>query len=306
MRQRADLLRDVDGGKEVVKCPFRVEAVGGGRPGCCCFWWARGAPTAARPLGCSPAHLAVPHIPRHAGGVEAAVEAATGGAGAGAPTAAEWDDRGELDYTSLGSSPAQKGVQLRKVHTTLVGHVTLIHAHCAPCGASHSSRGVLAAATLLRRSPERERRCGLSCRGASGCWIAVGDLRVTRIRVAFCRGEAWAVATLEPRGWNSRRAPANLQSSLQGTRRRVLFNTIESILFRRHGTRAPPPKRYGKLPTLLEAKLGLDRGGDGGGARLRLRRVGLGFLLCERARVRAWLGLGVGVRVGVRVGVGRG
>ena len=57
-------------------------------------------------LGSSPAHLAVPHIPRHAGGVEAAVEAATGGAGAGAPTAAEWDDRGELDYTSLGSSPA--------------------------------------------------------------------------------------------------------------------------------------------------------------------------------------------------------
>ena len=56
---------------------------------------------------------------------------------------------------------------------------------------------MLAAATLLRRSPERERRCGLSCRGASGCWIAVGDLRVTRIRVAFCRGEAWAVATLE-------------------------------------------------------------------------------------------------------------
>eukprot|EP00964_Phaeocystis_antarctica_P119201 scaffold82943_cov49-Phaeocystis_antarctica.AAC.2 len=30
---------------------------------------------------------------------------------------------------------------------------------------------------------------------------------------------AWAVATLEPREWNSRRAPANLQSSLQGTRR---------------------------------------------------------------------------------------
>ena len=88
-----------------------------------------GAPTAARPLGCSPAHLAVPHIPRHAGGVEAAVEAATGGAGAGAPMAAEWDDRGELDYTSLGSSPAQKCVQLRKVHKTLVGHVTLIHAH---------------------------------------------------------------------------------------------------------------------------------------------------------------------------------
>ena len=26
-----------------------------------------GAPTAARPLGCSPAHLAVPLIPRHAG-----------------------------------------------------------------------------------------------------------------------------------------------------------------------------------------------------------------------------------------------
>ena len=48
-----------------------------------------GALTAARPLGCSPAHLAVPHIPRHAGGVEAAVEAATGGAGAGAPTAAD-------------------------------------------------------------------------------------------------------------------------------------------------------------------------------------------------------------------------
>ena len=69
-----------------------------------------GAPTAARPLGCSPAHLAVPHIPRHAGGVEAAVEAATGGAGAGAPTAAEWDDRGELDYTSSGSSPAQNWV----------------------------------------------------------------------------------------------------------------------------------------------------------------------------------------------------
>ena len=65
-----------------------------------------GAPTAARPSGSSPAHLAVPLIPRHAGGVEAAVEAATGGAGAGAPTAAEWDDRGELDYTSLGSSPA--------------------------------------------------------------------------------------------------------------------------------------------------------------------------------------------------------
>ena len=105
-----------------------------------------GAPTAAEwddkgeldytSLGSSPAHLAVPLIPRHAGGVEAAVEAATGGAGAGAPMAAEWDDRGELDYTSLGSSPAQKGVQLRKVHTTLVGHVT-IHAHCAPCGASH-------------------------------------------------------------------------------------------------------------------------------------------------------------------------
>ena len=45
-----------------------------------------------------------------AGGVEAAVEAATGGVGAGAPTAAEWDDRNELDYTSLGSSPAQNRV----------------------------------------------------------------------------------------------------------------------------------------------------------------------------------------------------
>ena len=42
--------------------------------------------------------------------VEAAVEVATGGVGASAPTAAEWDDRGELDYTSLGSSPAQNSV----------------------------------------------------------------------------------------------------------------------------------------------------------------------------------------------------
>ena len=33
--------------------------------------------------------------------VEVAVEAATGGAGASAPTAAEWDDRGEHDYRVL-------------------------------------------------------------------------------------------------------------------------------------------------------------------------------------------------------------
>ena len=54
-------------------------------------------------LGCSPTHLSVPLIPRHAGGGGgAAVEAATGGAGAGAPAAAEWDDRGEHDYISFG------------------------------------------------------------------------------------------------------------------------------------------------------------------------------------------------------------
>ena len=33
--------------------------------------------------------------------VEVAVEAATGGVGASAPTAAEWDDSGEHDYFSL-------------------------------------------------------------------------------------------------------------------------------------------------------------------------------------------------------------
>ena len=45
------------------------------------------------------------------GGVvaEVAVEAATGGAGGARPsalTAAEWDDRGEHDYTSFGCSPS--------------------------------------------------------------------------------------------------------------------------------------------------------------------------------------------------------
>ena len=97
--------------------------------------------------------------------VEAAVEVTTGGVGASAPTAAEWDDRGEpRDYSAA------------IVVTIFLSVARLRTFRCL------SSRGMLAAATLLRRSPERERRCGLSCRGASGCWIAVGDLRVTRIR----------------------------------------------------------------------------------------------------------------------------
>ena len=48
--------------------------------------------------------------------VEAAVEVATGGVGASAPTAAEWDDRGEHDYTSLGCSPAHLAVPLIPRH----------------------------------------------------------------------------------------------------------------------------------------------------------------------------------------------
>ena len=36
--------------------------------------------------------------------MEAAVEVTTGRAGANAPTAAEWDDRGEHGYISLGCS----------------------------------------------------------------------------------------------------------------------------------------------------------------------------------------------------------
>ena len=48
--------------------------------------------------------------------VEAAVEVATGGVGASAPTAAEWDDRGEHDYISLGCSPAHLAVPLIPRH----------------------------------------------------------------------------------------------------------------------------------------------------------------------------------------------
>ena len=120
-------------------------------------------------FGCSPTHLSVPLIPRHAGGVEAAVEAATGGAGAGAPMAAEWDDRGELDYTSLGSSPAQKCVQLRKVHKTLVGHVTLIHAHAhlaVPLNSPRRAGGGDASAALARA---REALWAELQGGACGC-----------------------------------------------------------------------------------------------------------------------------------------
>eukprot|EP00964_Phaeocystis_antarctica_P022258 scaffold12352_cov63-Phaeocystis_antarctica.AAC.2 len=94
-------------------------------------------------------------------------------------------------------------------------------------------------------------RAVLSCRGgrvAAEPHIAMGDLRFTKKDQAFC---AWrgvgGVATLEPRGWNSRRAPANLQVHYKA---QGVFSTIESILFRRHGTRVPPPKRCGKLPTL--------------------------------------------------------
>ena len=48
--------------------------------------------------------------------VEAAVEVATGGVGASAPTAAEWDDRGEHDYISLGCSPTHLAVPLIPRH----------------------------------------------------------------------------------------------------------------------------------------------------------------------------------------------
>ena len=73
-----------------------------------------------------------------------AVEAATGGAGAGAPAAAEWDDRGEHDIILFGCSPPHLSVPLIPRHA----------------GGGDAS---------LRRSPERERRFGLSCRGACGC-----------------------------------------------------------------------------------------------------------------------------------------
>ena len=43
-----------------------------------------------------------------------------GGAGASAPTAAEWDDRGELNYTSLGSSPTHLAVPLIPRHGAMV------------------------------------------------------------------------------------------------------------------------------------------------------------------------------------------
>ena len=42
--------------------------------------------------------------------------AATGDAGAGASAAAEWDDRGEHDYTSLGCSPTHLAVPLIPRH----------------------------------------------------------------------------------------------------------------------------------------------------------------------------------------------
>ena len=71
-------------------------------------------------------------------------EAATVGAGAGAPAAAEWDDRGEHDVTLFGCSPPHLSVPLIPRHA----------------GGGDAS---------LRRSPERERRFGLSCRGACGC-----------------------------------------------------------------------------------------------------------------------------------------
>ena len=67
-------------------------------------------------LGCSPTHLSVPLIPRHAGGGgEAAVEAATGGAGAGAPAAAEWDDR-HYSFRLLASPPHLHDVPLIPRH----------------------------------------------------------------------------------------------------------------------------------------------------------------------------------------------
>ena len=70
--------------------------------------------------------------------------AATGGAGAGAPAAAEWDDRGEHDIALFGCSPPHLSVPLIPRHA----------------GGGDASQ---------RRSPERERRFGLSCRGACGC-----------------------------------------------------------------------------------------------------------------------------------------
>ena len=127
--------------------------------------------------------------------------------------------------------------------------------------------------------------------------IAMGDLRFTKTRrSAVARRGRWQRWSLEDGILDEPPRIYKVHYKAQG-----VFNTIESILFRRHGTRAPPPKRCGKLPTLLEAKLqGLDRGGDGGGARLRLRRVGLGLLLRAVAPARSRASL-VRIRVGVRV-----
>eukprot|EP00964_Phaeocystis_antarctica_P041123 scaffold23505_cov60-Phaeocystis_antarctica.AAC.2 len=112
----------------------------------------------------------------------------------------------------------------------------------------------------------------------------MGDLRFTKTRrSAVARRGRWQLRTcwsLEDGILDEPPRIYKVHYKAQG-----VFNTI---LFRRHGTRAPPPKRCGKLPTLLEAKLhGLDRGGDGGGARLRLRRVGLGLLLRAAAPARS-------------------
>ena len=103
------------------------------------------------------------------GGVvaEVAVEAATGGAGGARPsalTAAEWDDRGEHDYTSFGCSPSLRTFR------------------CL------SSRGMLSSSRssskLARRTSSMRRLSGSTC-----------EPKLERVSVSICIGTRSQPAT---------------------------------------------------------------------------------------------------------------